>query len=420
MPIIVSSHHLNNSTYFSSNKSNKAVLSFSDSRYSNESNIVVDSNISENDLEKISSLTQHITPFVSNSPIIGDSGILPPGLLYVTKNYLVFEKPPCYQNIFLISNQVSEINYAVHEPVLYRLPIPWQLYIVAYSQEHNYENQNSLPRLVTANVRMHFMDGPLLSLDQKMYMAPLNNFYTSGDLCRPMFDSMDDLERYSKDLSGVMQSAYDWIWNSGANLDLTDAVVNHFIQFVKNTTTSVFTEYNPCPYYNRSSYYCTPNHVEYFYSLWEKIPLHEVSQLSWPANSRSTRFRQDEQNVINTRLAEYLRENNLYHFNDEYCDECAQYPETEDGDYDYDSEPYHYDECECSCHSSLNYDTEHFLSWAGVLPPQPVTFSESFKNFVIDTKLSNPAYKGMRSSYLLQDSYRGRYLNIIDQVLLNS
>ena len=37
-----------------------------------------------------------------------------------------------------------------------------------------------------------------------------------------MYESMEDIDGYSKDLSGVIASAYDWIWNSGFNHDLTE------------------------------------------------------------------------------------------------------------------------------------------------------------------------------------------------------
>jgi len=417
MPISIISHSVHEPYGYSPTSANKVHVSFSDPTYSNTHTISLHDSTPQEDVTKISSLTQYIAPFVSGRSISGDSGILPPGLLYLTKNYLVFEKPPCYQTLFVIPTRVEEIDYDIHEPTVYRLPIPWQLYIVAFSQTQDNTSLTSSSSLSTSSVRMHFMNSPLMSLDQEVYMAPLNNFYTTGDLCRPMFDSMDDLERYSKDVAGVMQSAYDWIWNSGTNLDLTDSVVNCFIQFKNNTTTSVFTPENLCPRYIRGSYYCTYEHLNYFYSLWEKIPLHEVSNLDWPSNSHGPRFHVDHQDAVQSRLSEYLSYMGLSP-SDDYCDDCAQYVEDEEGNYDYDSDPYHYDECECSCHDSPTYDMDHFLHWAGLLPSPPIKFCDSFRNFVVETKLSTPNYKGVYTHNAY--SYQGVYRGVIDQVLLNS
>ena len=35
---------------------------------------------------------------------------------------------------------------------------------------------------------------------------------------------MEDIEKYPKDLSGIIASAYDWIWNSGFNFDITESI----------------------------------------------------------------------------------------------------------------------------------------------------------------------------------------------------
>lgn len=297
-----------------------------------------------------------------------DSGIIPPGLLFVDKNILVYEKPPTYQNVFVIEKLVNDIDYESDKPKLFRLPIPWQLYIVHFSD------------FTTTNVRMHFMDGPLSSIDQQMYLAPLTNFYSSGDLCRPFFSDMDDIERYSKDLSGVMASSYDWVWNSGTNLDLTQAIVAMYYQasvfgsqFHKNSLLQNSSHSS----FSYEQYYCSPNYVTNLYRLWERFEVHEVSSLSWPKNSLATSFNEDFMQARVSRMSDYLSEHsNLREYvTSECCENCCY--TNEDGDM------FDNDDCECECHysESAHIDYNHFYQWAGLIPPVGVNFINSYKTF---------------------------------------
>lgn len=319
-----------------------------------------------------------------------DTGIIPPGLLFIDKNIIVYEKPPSYQNVFVIPKLVNEISYDSDEPNVYRIPIPWQLYIVYHSD------------FTTTNVRMHFMDSSLMDLDQQMYLAPLSNFYSSGDLCRPFFSDMDDIERYPKNVSGVMASSYDWVWNSGTNLDLTQCIVAFFYQdhilgsnfhnnsLLKNTNSKPFP---------RESYYCPSGYVSHLYSYWEKFELHEVSFLNWPKNSILTSFNDDYNTIKEQRLSEYISPTYL---TSECCEECSycddegNYSDTED--------------CECSCHysySTEDLDMDAFYRWAGATPPPGVSFIESFKNFRRNNALyySPPSNSTFNSENIFEKIY---------------
>ena len=349
--------------------------------------------------EKLSSLTSFISSFNSSSPINLDSGILPPGLLHLTKNYLVFERPPTYQNIFLIPRLVSEINGNT-EPILYRLPIPWQLYFVQYSDTND--------ECYTANVAMHFMDGPLLSVDQNVYMAPLTNLYSSGLLCRPMYSSMEDIDRYSKDISGVMHSAYDWIWNSGTNLDLTTSIAQSYFQFQDNIENTVLKDSVYCQnprlygaYFNFYSYYCPSNHVEIFYSSWEKFTIEDLPSFTWANNSVNNHFSIDYSNARENLYSQYLADNNINSQSD-CCEECAYYDDdTEESE--------NREDCDCGCHSSLSSsDLINFYKYANVWPVPSRTYTHCFQNFVKSTKPNNQFYSPFS------------YSSMVDSILLSS
>lgn len=325
-------------------------------------------------------LNNFFIPYINSHSIHGNSGILPPGLLYLTKNYLVFEKPPTYHNIFLINKRVDEIDYDECEEYTYRLPIPWQLYIVRFNQN----GTNDSVEVETTDVKMHFMQGPLLSIDQPVFLPPLTNFYSTANLCRPMFSDMEDLDRYSKDISGVMQSAHDWVWNSGANLDLTEAIVNYFVQFRFNRENTFYSDF-PLPAYHYQTYYCSPEHIAGFYKIWEKIPLSEISLMNWPSSCRTGNMRNDYSEIVMARASDYMAAHGIRVDNDnDPCEDCLQYDE-DDGEY-------HYDECECSCHEyEPSYDHFEVLKWANAFPPKPLSFKESFDKFVYDNNGSQSA-----------------------------
>jgi len=357
------------------------------------------------DLDKariLSSLTNLYSPFLSSSSFNIDTGILPPGVLYISKNYVVFEKPPSYQNIFIIPKIVNDISSQSQEdPVVYRLPIPWQVYIVQYSS--NYDEY------YTTNVRMHFMNSSLLSNDQQIFMAPLTNLYTSGELCRPMYSSMEDIDRYPKNILGVINSAYDWIWNSGTNLDLTASIVSAFNQLKAQPQNTIIQNMSPdiistCSYtYPIETYYCSFSLVNKMYSSWEQIPLDEVSSLNWPTNSINKQLIDDLRIARENHYNSYISQNNIHQ--DECCEECAYYDD-ENNEYS------NRDDCDCSCHQNLNTNNmEDFYNYANVWPPSPLTYLQSFTNFIKESSF----YETNNLPYL-----NSGYTSMIDSIILSA
>lgn len=303
------------------------------------------------------------------------TGILPPGLLYLGNNYLIFERPPSYQNVSIIASILDEINYEKNHQQLYRLPIPWQVYIVNYV---NNPDEEGNPQFYTANVRMHFSPCPIMSFDQPIYLPPMNNFYTNGDLCRPMYDSMDDIERYTKDIAGVMASAYDWVWNSGTNLDLTNCIVQEYLQLKNN----IFDVTPFCKSLNKrslvinvirnmtpESYYCQFPQVDLFLSSWEECTLEEVLQFQWPNPSNSRNLRDDmaAEDNAEARIEFVLSQGGV-------DDEYLHYDEDTDN-------YYHCGDRYCECMGG-DTDWSNFYVEQGIFPPAEKTLRTSFNSFV--------------------------------------
>lgn len=216
-------------------------------------------------------LYSQFNPVLSKSK---NSGLLQPGVKMIGQNYLIFEKPPTYKNIFFVSKIRDEIDEDViyKDTSVYRLPIPWQLYFVTFN-----------PAMYTVSVRMFFMKSSLFSLDSKIYLPPLPNFYINSLLCRPGIDSMEEIEKYSKDHSGVISCAYDWVWDSGSNMDLTEACTNYWGQIKKED--GIFKNMSSEEYslfYGRTGYSATVNQMTNFFKYWEKYTLSEVSSMPWP------------------------------------------------------------------------------------------------------------------------------------------
>lgn len=213
------------------------------------------------------------------------SGILPPAIKYSIPGVIVFERPPSQQVVQYIPSPVHSMGDE-DEIHTFRIPIPWQLYIITYD-----------PKTYLCNsVRMLFMKSSLNSINQRMYMPPLPNFFTNGSLCRPMYSEMEDIERYSKDLAGVINSAYDWIWNSGFNHDLTENI--YYLRVTKTPVELI--DDNTFRYSDGSNYFRSigPKAICSVFSNWENISFENILNLSWPNPSLTRSFEDDMQYYI--------------------------------------------------------------------------------------------------------------------------
>ena len=131
MPISILTSNTNDISVKINDQSSSYMSSFIYNNYSN------DLHQTAGDINNILPVTDFVTSFTKNNYIVKDTGIMPPGLLYATKKFIVFEKPPCYENISVIYKQVDNIDYHSDEETIYRIPLPWQLYIVKYQEANN-------------------------------------------------------------------------------------------------------------------------------------------------------------------------------------------------------------------------------------------------------------------------------------------
>lgn len=209
------------------------------------------------------------------------SSLLPLAVRYSFPGLVIFERPPTYQVVQYIPTSVSEIKDN-HEPQIYRIAIPWQLYIISYDPINFY----------CTSVKMFFTQSSLHSTDQVLFMAPIPNFFTNSMLCRPMYADMDDVERYSKDLSGIIASAYDWIWNSGFNHDLSENVCHLRLQ---NKPVEITSDpaVNEAAMHHGHSRSVTSVYLHRVLKAWEKIDINNILNIVWPNPSLSQHFEGD-------------------------------------------------------------------------------------------------------------------------------
>lgn len=264
-----------------------------------------------------------------------NASLLPPGIKYINNNHLVYERPPTHKliNCYSVSLDGIESDSRIYS---YYLPIPWQLYIASFDDEFR-----------TYSVRMYFMNTPLYSEDQVLYMPYIPNFYTDGSLCRPFFNSLDDIEKYPKTYEGIVQSSYDWIWSSNFNLDLTESISSIYNQ---RTPIEVSRNIMSLDY---SNYRVSFKALHETYSLIEKFSLSEVSSYIWPNVSLQKTFNMDDDNKDMEELFQ------------KYCDQHDIYYDEDDEDFSSYDDFYEY---------TINSD--HFISNMPSSKKVPKTFND--------------------------------------------
>jgi hypothetical protein len=359
--------------------------------------------LNSNTNSRFNKIDNLLSSVMNNGILHDDTGIMPPGVLAITPNFVVFERQPEYKNIFLVPKLMSEItdDSSVYT---YRIPVPWQLYIVHYT---TILGSDGIMRYYTNSVRMHFMKSNLQTMDQEVFMAPLPNMYGNGNLCRPMFNDMSDIDRYPNNIAGVIESAYDWVWNSGTNLDLTECIAQFYIQFKNCENTileKVFGSSNKK--ISDQSYYVQFSLVDDLLSAWERNKLDEVVEFNWPRNCEAQFFRDEYRNDGNQFLVEYLQSIG------EVPRYELHYDEENDSEYQCDPE---YDS-DCECFDPVNsYDFDEFQKFlVEKRVKKTITMRSSTELFMEET---------IHNQNQVALSYRtttSEYGNIVSSVLLSS
>lgn len=208
-----------------------------------------------------------------------------PGVKYINSDTVIFEQPPSYRYVSYQEAYRDALSNETPYNEFY-VPLPWQIYVAKFSPDM---------RLVAVN--MYLSNTPFYSFDQPLYSCPMFNFYSNGNLCRPFFSAMEDIEKYSKDISGVIASAFDWIWNSGFNYDITMSISDYlcsknFISMqayipddykIKSYMTTLISYYNRygnnvCVIPQNS---VNPEHIRMLFAIWESININDILNIKW-------------------------------------------------------------------------------------------------------------------------------------------
>lgn len=246
--------------------------------------------------------------FSDNNVNLLDSGLLVPGLRYSSPGLVVFERPPTKKLVQYIDQTLETMSDPEEEqsPVCeYYIPVPWQVYIATYSMM-----PTSKYRLLS--VRMYFASGPLNSVDTVLYAPYIHNFFVNGLLCAPHFDTLDEIERYSQNIQGVISSAHDWVWNTGFNRDLYECITETIKQTSKKNSIvrKLVKDY----------LHLGHNAVSNFYELISQYEPHDVLNETW-ANPSVTKFFQDDISYYTNLADNYLADHDIYYDEDEYHNE---------------------------------------------------------------------------------------------------
>lgn len=276
---------------------------------------------------------EHYNPFLSpeNKNKFSEKDVLFPGIRYMTPGIVVFERPPAH-HVISVSHDYRDTLKDDTPTSDYYIPIPWQVYVCEYNPAD----------MRLFSVRMFFTESSLTSLDQTIYTPPIFNFYSNGTLCRPFFGSIEDIEKYPQNISGIIASAFDWVWNSGFNYDITDSVsfflgnTKGHLQFENYIPENLKPSYQnfSVQRYNPFSHNISRTIVNSFYKYWEMVPLEVVSSFKWnPVSSSQSFWFSHFNDSLDSIVQHYAQTYNLVLVSNEcdhscHCDDCCD----DDGD----------------------------------------------------------------------------------------
>ena len=358
-----------------------------DSKYSEPSSYTIIPFLSTDeeqskDVSPISFLSSLVLPALNISDFSNDTGLLPPGVKSIGKNYVVYERPPAVKNIFYIPSRVDEIE-SVSNPYIFSVPIPWQIYIAFFTDDY-----------YCSDVYMYFSNTQLQSLDHPISMPALPNFYINGHLCRPKFASFEDIDMYTKDISGVVASSYDWVWNNGTNNDLTEPLVHLLLQNLEGSIRRNASDGVMAKYFTQhrlsSISYLSPTEVLPIMLSWEKMTIDDALEYHWPNPIFDFT---SINNLYQTLPGTDVWEENLVDFVMEYCAD----PDTGD--------PPSEDEIE-SIICNEDYPGREYVDWLvnrGYVnrPDDPfknsVTYSDALKHAIANSKIPTANFCNLES-----------------------
>lgn len=158
---------------------------------------------------------------------------LNPGLIATSLNFTIYELPPTSKLIQYYKTTREHINEN-QQLSTEKIPLPWQVYVAVHDVNYN-----------LLDTFMYFAKDSVLKngFSQNVFLPFMPNFYSNGLLCRPFYESYEDVSRYAKNIAGVTQASYDAVWNSGWNFDLYDGITENGYLFSLNYHASEFKDY---------------------------------------------------------------------------------------------------------------------------------------------------------------------------------
>ena len=345
----------------------------------------------------------------------------PPGLLYANAQTIIFERPPTTKVVTWTGNVLDEIDNS-SEYTSFEIPIPWQVYFVHYTPSEDGAN-------IVTHIYMAFAKSQVNSDDQVLYQPPLSNFYTHGKLCTPNYETYAEISEGTETISGIMQNAYNQVWDSKSNNDLTANFVsfqrhfanpyiypyeNNSVRFRVSEDNDIFanTVARNIPPSHRSvdllpnTYYTNSSYPYYFYKSWSEIPIQEICDLDWApldtapndytvyisavSHVNTPDFINYFRDATGVNIAPYIAEQH-----DECCEDCSGYDEDYEANYCIEED--------CRCHAPsfsipnrywYNADTNsthfyNYLNEIGLLPKTDRTFVDVYNTLIKDIAVSS-------------------------------
>jgi hypothetical protein len=145
------------------------------------------------------------------------SGLFPAGLRWISPDWktVVIERPPQFHTMAYAAMMRS----GAHGHKQYRIPVPWQVYIVRFSGD-------TYPPALSAFVR----PAQLEKLDDPLYVYPLPNVGGTGGVCMHVEDSWPEFIK-QKPAPALADRAFFMInalWMSGFNHNMGNVLSEQF------------------------------------------------------------------------------------------------------------------------------------------------------------------------------------------------
>lgn len=199
----------------------------------------------------------------------GDTKILTPAVRYITKTYegftILYEEPPRYRLIQYTDSFLNDLDVgSSNSPLCYLLPFPWIRYIIRLA-----------PNFSVSQVFGFMAYKPFDELDfeEETYPIPTSNWYSGGELCRPVYLDNPFANQPSSMLSAIQRTLTE-IWESGFNRDLEATVVSFIYQERRDPEVDTLTKLIGFEHVDGMEEDNAKLHN--FYSRWQALTMDEV------------------------------------------------------------------------------------------------------------------------------------------------